>query len=90
MPEKFLWGRRPPFPLCNKNINIIVGEPIELDLPKMRQTATSLSRNLSSPTLGWPKACPNGLDEAEQKCLYSAISEKIQTVMESLRISVKI
>lgn len=85
MPEKFLWGRRPPFPLCNKNINIIVGEPIEFDLPKMRQMAISLSRNLSSPILGWP-TCPNGLDEAAQRCLYTAISEKIWTSMERLRI----
>ena len=85
MPEEFLFGRRPPVPLCNKKISIIVGDPIEFDLPKMRQTAISLSHNFSLPSLGWPST-PDGLDEAAQRCLYSAISEKIQTAMESLRI----
>jgi monolysocardiolipin acyltransferase len=88
MPEKFLGGGRPPFPLCNKNINIIVGEPIEFDLPKMRQTAISMSRNLSLPTAGWHHwhgASPNGMDEGAQRCLYATISEQIHTVMESLR-----
>lgn len=85
MPEKFLGGGRPPFPLCNKNINIIVGEPIEFDLPKMRQTAISMSRNLSLPTAGWHGASPNGMDEGAQRCLYATISEQIHTVMESLR-----
>lgn len=87
MPEKFLGGRRPPFPLCNKNINIIVGEPIEFNLPKMRQTAISMSRNLSLSTAGWHSASPNGngMDEGAQRHLYATISEQIQTVMESLR-----
>ncbi|XP_021804521.1 N-acylphosphatidylethanolamine synthase [Prunus avium] len=85
MPENFYRGKRPPFPLWNKNIKIIVGEPMELDLPKMRQMAMSLSRNISHPTLGWPSTCPGGLDEAAQRCLYNAISEKIQNVMETLR-----
>lgn len=85
MPENFYRGKRPPFPLWNKNIKIIVGEPMELDLPKMRQMAMSLSRNISHPTLGWPSTCPGGLDEAAQRCLYIAISEKIQNVMETLR-----
>ncbi|ONH97417.1 hypothetical protein PRUPE_7G189000 [Prunus persica] len=85
MPENFYRGKRPPFPLWNKNIKIIVGEPMELDLPKMRQMAMCLSRNISHPTLGWPSTCPGGLDEAAQRCLYIAISEKIQNVMETLR-----
>lgn len=85
MPENFYRGKRPPFPLWNKNIKIIVGEPMELDLPKMRQMAMSLSRNISHPTLGWPSTFPGGLDEAAQRCLYIAISEKIQNVMETLR-----
>lgn len=85
MPENFYHGKRPPFPLWNKNIKIIVGEPMELDLPKMRQMAMSLSRNISHPTLGWPSTFPGGLDEAAQRCLYIAISEKIQNVMETLR-----
>ncbi|TQD76208.1 hypothetical protein C1H46_038235 [Malus baccata] len=89
MPDKFHRGKRPPFPLWNKDIKIIVGEPMELDLPEMRQMATSLSRNTSHSTLGWPSSCPGGLDEAAQKHLYSAISEKIQNVMERLRIFAK-
>lgn len=83
MPENFMFGRRPPVPLVNKKISITVGEPIEFDLPKMRQTAISLSHNFSLPLLGWPSS--SGLDEAAQRCLYSAISEKIRTAMESLR-----
>ncbi|KAM0975063.1 N-acylphosphatidylethanolamine synthase-like [Malus sylvestris] len=89
MPEKFYRGKRPPFPLWNKHIKIIVGEPMELDLPEMRRMATSLSRNTSHSTLGWPSTCPGGLDEAAQKHLYSAISEKIQNVMERLRLFAK-
>ncbi|KAL5547092.1 hypothetical protein UlMin_006779 [Ulmus minor] len=83
MPENFIFGRRPPIPLCNKNIRIVVGEPIEFNLTKMRQMATSFSRNLSFQPLGWQST--NGLDEAAQRCLYSAITEKIQTAMENLR-----
>lgn len=86
MPEKYFCGRRPPFPLCNKNVNIIVGEPLEFDLPRMRQTAISTSRDLSLPTIGWPSISPNEMDEAAQRCLYATISEQIRTAMESLRI----
>ncbi|POO00340.1 Tafazzin [Trema orientale] len=78
------YGRRPLLPFCNKKISIIVGEPIELDLPKMRKMAISLSHNVSLPSLGWPNT-PDGLNEEAQKHLYSAISEKIRTAMESLR-----
>ncbi|KAJ7944004.1 Tafazzin family protein [Quillaja saponaria] len=85
MPENYIFGRRPPFPLCNKNINIIVGDPIEFNLPNMRQKAISMSRNGSLPFTGWPCTSPDGLDEAAQRCLYTTISERIQTVMESLR-----
>lgn len=42
-----MFGRRPLVPLFNKKIRIIVGEPIEFDLPKMTQTAISVSRNFS-------------------------------------------
>ncbi|XP_068309353.1 N-acylphosphatidylethanolamine synthase [Pyrus communis] len=89
MPEKFYRGKRPPFPLWNKHIKIIVGEPMELDLPEMRRMATFLSRNTSHSTLGWPSTCSGGLDEAAQKHLYSAISEQIQNVMERLRMFAK-
>ncbi|KAF8409841.1 hypothetical protein HHK36_002359 [Tetracentron sinense] len=85
MPENSFFGRRPPFPLCNKDIKIIIGEPIEFNLPRLRQTAISMSRELSFPSLGWPTTVPHGLNEAAQRWLYTTISDRIQTVMESLR-----
>lgn len=85
MPENFMFGRRPPVPLFNKRISIVVGEPIEFDIPKMRQMAMSMPRDTLLPSIGWPSTSPCGLDEVAQRCLYSSISDKIQTVMESLR-----
>ncbi|KAI3896688.1 hypothetical protein MKX03_020746 [Papaver bracteatum] len=72
LPEKSFFGRRPPFPLWNKDIRIIVGEPIQFDLPQLRQTAISMSRGQS-------------FDSAAQRWLYTTISDKIRTVMEDLR-----
>ncbi|XP_031247396.1 N-acylphosphatidylethanolamine synthase-like isoform X1 [Pistacia vera] len=89
MPENFMFGRRPPFPLCNKSINIVVGDPIKFDLPKMRQMATSMSRDPYPCSMGWPGSDPHGLDEAARRYLYSSISEKIRNIMESLRSSCK-
>ncbi|XP_050230605.1 N-acylphosphatidylethanolamine synthase isoform X2 [Mercurialis annua] len=89
MPEKYWFGRRPPFPLFNKRIKVVVGEPIELELPKMRELAITKSRNLTFPTKGWPEIRHYGLDEAAQRYLYMSISEKIQIVMERLRCSVE-
>ncbi|KAJ0014157.1 hypothetical protein Pint_21910 [Pistacia integerrima] len=89
MPENFMFGRRPPFPLCNKSINIVVGEPIKFDLSKMRQMATSMSRDPYPCSMGWPGSDPHGLDEAARRYLYSSISEKIRNIMESLRSSSK-
>lgn len=86
MPENFLFGRRPPVPLFNKRISIVVGEPIDFDIPKMRQMAIFMSRDSLLPGMGWPSTTPCGLDEAAQRCLYSSISDKIRTVLESLRI----
>lgn len=79
-----MFGKRPPLPLCNKRIDIIIGDPIEFDLPKMRQMAISQSRNESFHSIGWPSTS-DGLDEAAQRCLYSKISDQIRTVMERLR-----
>ncbi|KAG8662943.1 N-acylphosphatidylethanolamine synthase isoform X2 [Manihot esculenta] len=67
MPENYWFGKRPLFPLCNKRINIVVGEPIEFDLPTMRQMAISMSRNLHFPGKGWPSISRYGLDEAAQR-----------------------
>ncbi|XP_074264376.1 N-acylphosphatidylethanolamine synthase-like [Silene latifolia] len=86
MPEDYMFGRRPPFPLSNKHIKIVVGDPIEFDLPRLRETALAESRDDSSPRLGWPNISPYKLDEAAQRWLYSTISEKIQTAMEGLRL----
>ncbi|XP_010928754.1 N-acylphosphatidylethanolamine synthase isoform X1 [Elaeis guineensis] len=85
MPEKFFFGRRPLVPLCSKDIKIIIGEPIEFDLQSLKQTAKTVSRESSFPSLGWPNTTPDGLDEAAQKWLYINISDQIRTVMERLR-----
>lgn len=86
MPEKYFLGRRPPFPLCNKKIKIIVGEPLEFDIPEMSQLAISKSRDLSFTSREWPVISRYGLDEAAQRYLYSSISEQIQASLEGLRI----
>ncbi|PWA73628.1 Phospholipid/glycerol acyltransferase [Artemisia annua] len=86
MPEKYMFGRRPPIPLWNNDIKIIIGEPIEFDIAKLKQTALTKSRNLSSiPNEGWPPF--ETLNEAAQRCLYIDISERIRVVMERLRVS---
>ncbi|XVF56981.1 hypothetical protein PTKIN_Ptkin06aG0165600 [Pterospermum kingtungense] len=85
MPEKYLFGKRPPVPLCNKKIKIFIGEPLEFDIPKMSQLAISKSRDLAFTSREWPVISRYGLDEAAQRYLYSNISEQIQTAMEGLR-----
>ncbi|KAK8653174.1 hypothetical protein V6N13_127184 [Hibiscus sabdariffa] len=93
MPEKYFLDRRPPFPLCNKKIRIMIGEPLEFDIHKMMQSAISKSRDdpvfssTETTSRRWPVISPRGLDldEAAQRCLYSTISEQIQTAMEKLR-----
>lgn len=86
MPEKYMFGKRPPIPLWNKDIKIIVGEPIEFDIAELKQAALTKSRNLSSiQKEGWPPF--EKLNEAAQRCLYIDISERIRVVMERLRVS---
>lgn len=80
-----MYGRRPLLPLCNRDINIVIGEPIEFDLPKLKQMALSRSMDLSHSGARWPILKPCGLDEAAQGWLYTSISEQIWTVMERLR-----
>lgn len=80
-----MFGKRPPFPLFNKRIKIVIGEPIEFDLPELKRSAISESRGLSFSSLHWPNLSPDGLDEAAQRYLYSSISERIRSVMENLR-----
>ncbi|XP_072995986.1 N-acylphosphatidylethanolamine synthase isoform X1 [Typha latifolia] len=85
MPEKSFFGRRPPLPVCNKDIQIIVGEPIEFDLQSLRHTARTVSQESSVHSYGWPSISPDGLNEAAQRWLYTTISDQIRTVMERLR-----
>lgn len=85
MPEHYIFGRKPPLPLCGKDIKIVVGEPIEFDLPKLKQTALSMTRDSSNVGSTWPILKPCGLDEAAQRWLYTTISEQIRNVMERLR-----
>ncbi|KAI3784394.1 hypothetical protein L1987_43493 [Smallanthus sonchifolius] len=87
MPENYIFGRRPPVPLWNKDIKIIVGEPIEFDIAKLKQTAIITSRNSSSFSKeGWPPL--GALDEVAQRYIYIDISERIRSVMENLRVIV--
>ena len=90
MPGNFWLGRRPLFPLSNKGIDITIGVPVEFDLPKMRQTAVSMSRDLSPPTMRCPVLSPYGLDEAAQIYLYMTLSHQLQTPMERLRSFIKL
>ncbi|XP_047067141.1 N-acylphosphatidylethanolamine synthase-like [Lolium rigidum] len=85
MPEKSFFGRRPPFPLCGKEIQIIVGEPVEFDLPSLKQEAATIPQDTSFERKGWPTITPEGLDEAAQRWLYQKMSDKIRSVMEGLR-----
>lgn len=96
MPEKYFYGRRPPLPLCNKNLKVVVGEPIEFDLPMMIETAVSASSDhvteATHQEAKWPVISSAGqkkLDETAQRYLYTALSQKIQSSLESLRLLAK-
>ncbi|WOK95315.1 N-acylphosphatidylethanolamine synthase isoform X1 [Canna indica] len=86
MPEKSFFGRRPPVPLCNQDIRIVIGEPIHFDLKSLKQEAMVATPDPSFHSLGWPKTSPDALGEVAQRWLYANISDRIQTVMEKLRI----
>lgn len=85
MPENYAFGKRPPVPLWNKEIKIVVGEPMEFNLPELREMALSQSQGSSSSCGRWPRSILGGLDEAAQKCLYMTISDQIRTTLENLR-----
>ncbi|XP_074560217.1 N-acylphosphatidylethanolamine synthase isoform X1 [Curcuma longa] len=85
MPEKSFFGRRPPVPLCNKSIRIVVGEPIEFDLGRLKQEARKATQDAPFHSLGWPTISADGLGEVSQRWLYNNISDRIQRVMEKLR-----
>uniref|UniRef100_A0A7N0U5M1 Tafazzin family protein n=1 Tax=Kalanchoe fedtschenkoi TaxID=63787 RepID=A0A7N0U5M1_KALFE len=85
MPENFMFGKRPPIPLFNKRIQMVIGEPIEFDLSELKKSAVLESQGLSFSSLQWPSLPSTGLDEAAQRWLYSSISDRIRSVMENLR-----
>ncbi|XP_020705044.1 N-acylphosphatidylethanolamine synthase isoform X2 [Dendrobium catenatum] len=85
MPEKYKFDRRPLFPLINRNIKIIVGEPLEFDIQSLRQKAKTMPCEASSGSLGWPNSSPDGLSVGAQRWLYANISDQIRNVMEKLR-----
>ncbi|KAK4480033.1 hypothetical protein RD792_013090 [Penstemon davidsonii] len=89
MPEKYMFGRRPLLPLFNRDITIVIGEPITFDVPELKQKAIEASRYLSYSHAGWPNTTPCGLNEAAQRCLYTTISEQIQSILEKMRSSSK-
>ena len=85
MPEKSFFGRRPPLPLCGKEIQMIVGEPVEFDLPSLKQEAATIPKDEAFERKGWPTIAPEGLDETAQRWLYQKMSDKIRSAMETLR-----
>ncbi|XP_010417474.1 PREDICTED: N-acylphosphatidylethanolamine synthase isoform X1 [Camelina sativa] len=93
MPENYLNGRRPLVPLCNKELKVVVGKPIEFNVPMMVETAVLDSRHVTAPLQEskWPILTSAGqeLDETAQRCLYVALSEKIQSSLETLRLLAK-
>jgi monolysocardiolipin acyltransferase len=61
-PEKLFFGRRPPVPLCNTEIDMIVGEPIEFDLVGLKQEASMIPHDSSSERKGCPTITQDVLD----------------------------
>lgn len=92
MPEKpFLFWKRPLVPLCNKEVRIIVGEPLHFDVHSLKQTALSVSHKEEEEEglRGWPALQPDGLQEVPQRWLYRTISHKIHCAMERLRTQIQ-
>ena len=48
MPEDYRNGRRPILPLWNKKVTIVVGEPMQFDIPALKQMAPDWARALLS------------------------------------------
>lgn len=59
MPEDYRNGRRPILPLWNKKVTIVVGEPMQFDIPALKQMAPDRAL-LSHP--GWNKASDSSSD----------------------------
>lgn len=97
MPENYYLGRRPLLPLWFKNISIVVGEPMQFDIPRLRQRAEEAVRRVyykqeegsSLPELPCQSA-PNVLPEDKVlQWLYSHMSDHIRTVMQELFVKAK-
>lgn len=100
MPENYMFGRRPLLPLWFKNISIVVGEPMQFDIPSLRQTAEEAVRRVyctQHDGLPLPELAKNiaPLGEChlpEDKVLhwlYSHMSDQIRTVMQDLFFKAK-
>eukprot|EP00250_Pteridium_aquilinum_P008522 c18011_g1_i2 orf=28-945(+) len=100
MPENYWYGRRPLLPLWFKNISIVVGEPMQFDIPSLRQAAEEAVRRVYSthyegsplPELSNTVAPVAGCPLLEDKVLhwlYSNISDQIRTVMQDLVFKAK-
>ncbi|MCO5594787.1 hypothetical protein L7F22_048821 [Adiantum nelumboides] len=98
MPENYLFGRRPLLPLWFKNISIVVGEPMQFDMPSLRQTAEEGVRRVyftqhhESPSFPEFPCKSVACDLPEDKVLhwlYSLMSDQIRTVMQELSIKAK-
>lgn len=80
---------------ATKNLKVVVGEPIEIDLPMMVHTAVSASSDHVTEAIHqeakWPVISSAGqkLNETAQRYLYTALSQKIQSSLESLRLLAK-
>lgn len=44
MPEDWWKGRRPPLPLINKKVDILIGEPMQFDIPRLKDVAFNWAR----------------------------------------------
>ncbi|KAG0587951.1 hypothetical protein KC19_2G204100 [Ceratodon purpureus] len=44
IPEQWWRGKRPPIPLWNKKVDIFIGEPMQFDIPTLKQDAFKWAR----------------------------------------------
>ncbi|MCO5549146.1 hypothetical protein L7F22_002612 [Adiantum nelumboides] len=98
MPENYLFGRRPLLPLWFKNISIVVGEPMQFDMPSLRQTAeegvrrvyfTQHHESSSFPEFPCESVACDLPEDKVLHWLYSLMSDQIRTVMQELSIKAK-
>lgn len=63
----------------------MIGEPMQFDIQTLRKEAMAVSQESHIHSLGWPDLPRLGLNEAQQRWLYTSISDRIWTAMERLR-----